>query len=253
MAKVSWIILTFDRAEIVRQAIGHCLDNSGAPEAIGEIVWIDNGSSDGVRDVMRSFEPEISVLYSENTGVARGYNTGLGLAREEYVVITGCDCLMPDNWLKIMLEYVTKIPETGIASIYTKHWTYKQERLRKQFGIDHSYALPIVHAMPIERRIFRRELLKEIGYFPETLGKYGWDDLCWARRAEQVCDDKGLLYYVIPELIAIHLGTEGIAAADGKDDSSYHAMKRQEVQNPEKQIEMARLKELGWPRFTPFP
>ncbi len=251
--KCSWIILTFNRAEIVREAIGHCLDNSGAPEAITQLVWVDNGSTDGVRDVMRGFEPDVSVLYSENKGVARGYNTGMGLATEEFVVVTGCDFRMPDNWLKTMLDYVTQIPETGMACIYSQHWTYKHERLRKQYGVDNSYALPIVHAMPIERHIYRRELLSAFGYYPETFGMYGFDDVARAYRIEKVCDELGLLYYVIPDLVAEHLGTEGLNAADGKDDLAYHAMKRKEATDPAKRAELARLKELGWPKFSPFP
>ncbi len=251
--KVSWVILTYNRAEIVRQAIGHCLDNSGAPEAINQIVWVDNGSTDGVREVMASFEPEISVLNSENLGVAKGYNQGLGLATEEYIIVTGCDFLMPDNWLRTFLEYVTKIPETGMACMYSKHWTYCHDRLRKSYGVQMVNGLPIVHAMPLERHIMRRSLLADFGYFPETFGMYGFDDVARAHRIEQVCDEKGLLYYCIPDCVPVHLGTEGLKQHDGKDSAEYHAMKRKEATDPAKHAELNRLRDLGWPRFSPFP
>jgi GT2 family glycosyltransferase len=253
VASISWVILTYNRGEIVKEALSHCFDYSGAPEAIEEVVWVDNGSTDKVcREFMRTLEPEVSVLLSDNLGVARGYNIGMGLATKDYIVITGCDMKMPANWLRTMLDYVERVPETGVASVYSIHWTARPERLRKGFGIKEINGMPLVHAMPIERRIFRRELLADFGYFPETLGLYGYDDLCWAYRTERICDQKGLLYYVIPDLVAEHLGTEGINAADGKDSSQYHAFKQKEVRDPRKREEMDRLKELGWPRFSPF-
>lgn len=256
MSSVSWIILTHNRAETVNRAIRHCMANSGAEW--DEIVWIDNGSAPGeygnmARVLAPLSDSTVHVRYETNRGVARGYNTGMGLATCDYIVITGCDMLMPDGWLKTFKEYVTKIPETGVACIYSSHWTARPARLRTNWGIQHAgLALPIVHAMPIERRIFKRSFLADFGYFPESFGLYGFDDLAWAARVEKVCTEKGLLTYVIPDMVAEHLGDEGIEAHAGRDSKEYHAMKRREVEDPAKRAELNRLRSLGWPRFSPF-
>jgi GT2 family glycosyltransferase len=252
MTTVSWIILTHNRPEIVRKALEHNAGNAG--DDWDELVWVDNGSSlQNLVSMQNSLfdYADIQVQNRENMGVARGYNQGLGLATKDYVLITGCDMLMPNNWLRTFKDYVEKIPETGVACIYSSHWTEKPERIR-QFGIDESRGLPIVHAMPIERRIFKRSLLADFGYFPETFGLYGYDDLAWAYTAERVCMEKCLISYVIPGFVAQHLGTEGFANYDGKDDHAYHEMKRKEVMDPEKRAELARLRGLRWPRFSPF-
>jgi GT2 family glycosyltransferase len=248
MSTISWVILTFNRREIVTKAISRCMQNAGA--AWDELIWVDNGSTDGMEKSLFDFEPTVSVLNAKNQGVARGYNVGMGLATKDYIVLTGCDMLMPDGWLKLMKSYVEEIPHTGVASIYSK--TLDQARERIQGGARVVNGLPLVPALPIERRIFKRSLLAEFGYFPETFGLYGYDDLAWAARANKVAEEKGLLNYVIPNVMAEHLGTEGIEVHDGKDDATYHAFKKDQVSSPDKTLELNRLRTLGWPKFSPF-
>lgn len=251
MTTVSWLLLTFNRGQTVRKSVTHNFDNAGcAPD---ELIWVDNGSTDIItREFMLSLDPEVSILNNENLGVAKGYNRGMALATMDYIVITGSDMLMPDNWLSTFKDYVTKIPNTGVACIYSHHWTSKKERIREPYGRQVYNGLEYVPAMPIERRIFKRSLLADFGYFPESFGLYSYDDLAWAYRAEKVCQEKGLLHYVIPDLVAEHMGTEGVAKYDGKDDVEYHLMKKREAADPAKKAELQRLKGLGWPKFTPF-
>lgn len=247
---VSWVILTFNRGAMVKQAIEHCMANAG--DTWEELVWVDNGSTDGLQfNIRDKFNPDVLVLNAANRGVARGYNQAMGLASKDYILITGCDMLMPDNWLKTFKEYVRRIPNTGVACMYSKEMDAVPERLR---GSPQTFnGLPIVHAMPIERRIFKRTLLKNFGYFPETFGLYGYDDMAWAYRAESTCREEGWPCYMIPNQVAVHLGTEGINPADGKDDIEYHAFKRREALDPAKQAELRRLRAEGFPRFSPYP
>lgn len=252
-ATCSWIILTHNRAETVNRAMRHCMANAGAEW--DELVWVDNGSDPEQYTEIACGplgDASTRVRHAINRGVARGYNTGMGLATKDYIVITGCDMLMPDNWLKTFKEYVTRIPETGVACIYSSPWSLKHERLRLPYGVQEKNDLCYVPAMPIERRIFRRELLRDFGYLPESFGLYGFDDLAWAARVESVCMEKNLLCYVIPGMVAQHLGDEGIEEHTGRDGQEYHAMKRREVEDPAKLVELERLKGLAWPRFSPF-
>ncbi len=252
---VSWVILTYNRAEMVDRALTHCMDNAG--DKWDELIWVDNGSSFKDWSYLNAvLDPDISIRNKTNLGVAKGYNRGLGLATKDYIVLTGCDMLLPDNWLATFKRYVTEIPQTGVACIYSKPLSECPDRMRKSYAGVWSYdsfnGLPIAHAMPIERRIFRRSLLSEIGYFPEDFGLYGYDDVAWSFRAEKVCDQMGLLYYVIPDMQSIHLGTEGASEYDGKEDAEYHRMKRKEADDQRKMLTLARRKAQGWPKFTPF-
>lgn len=253
--KVSWLVLTYNRAEKVQRAITHNMRTAG--RKWHELVWVDNGSIDGVRSVMQAAKPDVSVLHATNLGVAAGYNRAMALATGTHMVITGCDMLMPECWLDTMCRYFEAIPETGVACMYSGPLSWVPERARKGGGDgkwlrEERGGLPIVHAMPIGRRMFSRELLRSTGYLREDFGLYGWEDCEWGHRAERVCDEKKLLYYVIPDQIAEHLGTEGVIGFDGKDEREYHAFKQAETKDPKKQEVMSRCRAQNWPYYTPY-
>lgn len=242
---VSWIFLTYNRAEIVRQSLEHNMATAGAKW--DELVWCDNGSTDQVRDVVMP-HATTAILNKENLGVAKGYNRAMGLATGDYIVITGCDTLMPKNWLATFLEHMEN-SEAGVVCVYTRPREQVQERY--QWAAITYDGRVYQEVWPLERRIFRRPLLSQVGYFPEDLGLYGYDDICWAKRALKVCAAQGQACYVLPEL-AVHLGTEGVSTHDGKDARAYHEFKRREVDAPHKAKVLAARELLGWPRFSPF-
>lgn len=252
--KISWVVLTYNRADFVKQAMSHNFKNMGGYHDV-ELIWVDNGSTDGVHAVMRDFNPSISVLHRENLGVAKGYNRGFALATGDYIVVTGCDMLMSPRWLDTFVQYVEKIPTTGIACMYHRRLHEVPERMRKgnAWKKEKRAGLDIIHAMPIERRIFKRDLLGKIGFLREDFGLYGWEDVEWGYRAERVCDELGLLYYVIPDMHPYHLGTEGMNAHDGNDDKEYHAFKQREARDIKKLELMEQCRAKNWPYYNPFP
>jgi GT2 family glycosyltransferase len=251
--KISLVVLTHNRARMVDLALTHSLSNAG--RKVDELVWVDNGSTDGeregVRGVMRAFMPAVSILHRENLGVAKGYNRGMAMTTGDYVAIIGCDMLMPEGWLETWERYLRAIPETGVACIYSKPFKACPERL---MGPPETVnGLPTQMALPIDRRIFPRATLRQVGYFREDMGLYGWEDVEWGHRAFIRCTNLGRRCYAIPDLVAEHLGTEGISAYDGKDDAAYHAMKAAAVRDPEALRVMENARISGYPYVNPFP
>lgn len=249
---VSWVILTHNRAEIVERSFFHNSFNARYPAR--EVIWCDNGSNADQRKQLEFtfYHVATKILNSDNLGAAKGYNRAMGLATSDYIVITGCDMLMPEGWLRTFMDYVTRIQNTGMAVMYSRPLAKCPERLRGPRQTING--LDIIPAFPVERRIFRRELLADFGYFPETFGLYGFDDLALAHRIEQVCKEKGLLSYLIPDQIPIHLDGEGVDTPKYGDstEDKYHQMKHKEATDPAKRAEFARLRALNFPRFTPF-
>lgn len=247
--KISLIILTYNRAETVARAMKHNLECAGRP--IDELVWVDNGSHDGVREVMMGFNPDVAVLNKTNLGVAHGYNRGYALATGDYVVITGCDMLMPENWLVTMVEHIEKIPNTGVACMYSQPISKVPERIRGEEQVING--LRVRPALPFGRRILRRDLLTEkIGFLRQDFGLYGWEDVEWGERALRACAREGLLCYAIPDQVAEHLGTEGVRMHDGKDPADYHAFKQAEVRDPHKMVVMEKARSAGYPYYNPY-
>lgn len=241
---ISLVLLTMNRSSVVQRSLSHNLSNAG--HTIDEIVHVDNGSTDNVREVVKAFHPSCCVYFKENKGVAVGYNAGMLMARGDYILITGCDRFMPDGWLETLMQYQAMYG--GIGCIYSKPIESVPER--RWAKTSHRYAkLDFIDAMPMEARIFSRLYLKKFGYFREDFGLYGHEDLEWAERFKirRLTESS----YIIPGLIAKHEGSEGINEWDGIDEKEYHAMKRREALDPKKQEKLNWCREIGFPLYFP--
>jgi GT2 family glycosyltransferase len=242
---ISLVVLTYNRARTVERAMTHNLAKAGHP--IDELIWVDNGSRDGVREVMQQFKPDVTVLHKTNLGVAKGYNHGFVLATHNWIALTGCDMLMPENWLFKMVHYTNVIPETDVVCMYSGPFSWMTERLRGP--MQERGGLQYQPAMPLGRRLMRREVLKKAGYFREDFGLYGWEDVEWADR----CLHRGLFCYVIPGEIAEHLSTEGVAMEEGHDPKEYFDFKKREaLLTPEKRAVMDKCRAGGFPFYSPY-
>jgi GT2 family glycosyltransferase len=249
--KVSWVLLTLNRQEMVKKAFIHNKTNAGYP--IHEVVWCDNGSTDNVRDFMlNEARPDVCILNKNNLGVSPGYNRVMALASGTHIVITGCDMMMPTDWLRIFVSYFNNVPKTGIACMYSGPFSWVKERLRGPETGEVINDHRIVRAMPIGRRMFSKWLLGKIGYLREDFGLYGWEDVEWGYRAERVCKELGLNYYAIPNSIADHLGTEGNSKYDTKDDKEYWAFKQNQVQDQKKKELLNWCQKNNYPYYNPY-
>jgi len=246
--KISWVILTYNRASAVERSV--LWNRQRAAHRWHELVWCDNGSTDGVRETMRRHLPDVAILNETNRGVAIGYNQALALARGTHVVLTGCDVLLPENWLAQMVRAFEILPDAGCVMIYCEPIEKTPERIRgpKQV-VD---GLTVQEAMPISRRMISTDLLREIGFLHEGFSPYGWEDVVWAERAEKVMKEKGLKSYALVDLVGVHLGTEGNVGFDHKDEHAYWEWKKANVKDPKKLELMEQLRAQGLPKFNPF-
>ncbi len=240
MISVSLVILTWNRLESVRRSLTANLKSAGYP--IREIIHVDNGSESGFADWFQAeFKPAIQVRHATNLGVSKGYNRGFLLATSSHIVITGCDRVMPDNWLLEMVQAAHVIPETAVISVYTdEHPT----RCRAPITLN---GLEVVPALPFEARFHSREFLLDVGFFREDFGLYGYEDCEWSDRAERVAREQGRVSYILP-----HIG-DAIELPDddfGSDmpGAAYDAFKVKENDQRDKML----LKEMCWALDNPY-
>lgn len=238
--KISLIILTFNRMETAIRSLAHNLHSAGG--TISELIHVDNGSNpdDAVR-FSRIFKPDVQILNKQNLGVAKGYNRGLLLATGEYVVILGCDRLMPENWLRTFLDAFNRVPQTGVVSLYSNPHA---ERFRGDEKLING--LRIQPAFAAEARMHSREFLIEAGLFREDFGLYGFEDVEWCERAERTALKLGKINYVIPSMPhATHLGYT-------VDSQEYLDFKKEENDQTWKPGYCRFLWQLGSPYYQPY-
>lgn len=256
MATVSLFCLTWNRVELLKKTLPVTLEQAGY--AWDELIWVDNGS-DAIEHyqmnlLMNGLPITARCFFDHNTGMPRGYNTCMSLCRSDYVVFLGPDMILPQDWLKTFMDYVTKIPETGMASMYNVPIEFMPERYRGSKEIEMKNGLPILKAMPMDICIFKRDLFSKVGYYREDFGLYAWADVEWVLRCERVMNELGILYYVIPGIYNTHFGSEGSGLyKDGFGDSpEYWKWKKEQSDLPSNHALMEKCRQENYQYYSPF-
>lgn len=81
----------------------------------GEIIVVDNASSDGSKEMMQAIFPEVSYLYLEqNTGFPKGNNIGVEKAKGKYICILNPDTIVSEDTFEILLNEYHHLENPGI-------------------------------------------------------------------------------------------------------------------------------------------
>jgi glycosyltransferase involved in cell wall biosynthesis len=92
-----------------------------------EVVVIDDGSTDETQDVLAAFDdPRLQVVRIPNSGVAVARNTGLQMARGEYIAQLDAD----DRWRPTMLEKTVAVldGEPEVCAVFTDFIRFDETR-----------------------------------------------------------------------------------------------------------------------------
>lgn len=184
------------------------------------IVVVDNGSSDGVADVVEARWPSITVVRNAtNTGFTGGHNIGIAAALRsspDYVLLLNQDAVMMDGCLARMIALAESDPRIGLVSPMI-YYADQPERAQYRGSWLDETALAIVSDRDLDatkRRdadpgttmclwgtalLIRRALIDAIGVLDGRLFAY-WEDSDYGARAaaagfrSRMCFDAGLLH-----------------------------------------------------------
>jgi GT2 family glycosyltransferase len=188
-ARVSLVVALFNQVELTRVF----LDSLRATTEPFQLVVIDNGSTDGTRELFARFPYPFPLTYEQgsNDSVIASLNRAWRLARTEFLCLVHNDTQMitPD-WLERLLRPFAE-PTVGMTGLFGA----KRLRRRATFAgrtIVHSLAEGPTVRVPWEEvavvdsvcLCLPRELMERVGGLDETLGfQHGYDkDLSLAVR-----------------------------------------------------------------------
>ena len=225
--KVSVIIVSYNVKYFIDQCIASIKQSDC--DFNFEIIVVDNLSTDGSQEFIRSKYPDIELIANqENVGFSKANNQGVAIAKGEYVLILNPDTLLSTNTLSSCVEFVETKEDVGIVGVrmYDGSGVYLPESKRgfptpfvsfcKIFGLSHffpksrafnQYYLGFLDAdvnqeidiltgafMFLEKKVFL-----SVGGFDEDYFMYG-EDIDLSYRVQQ----SGLKNYYVKDTSIIH-------------------------------------------------
>lgn len=111
---ISVIIITLNRAELIRETLDSLTRQTRQPD---EVIVVDNGSTDGTREVVSSFDGKLHIRYilEEARGIPYARNTGVRNATGDIIAFIDDDCIAVENWLKYVEIPFIRDPNIGVV------------------------------------------------------------------------------------------------------------------------------------------
>jgi len=114
--------------------VGSCIESIlGQSEQDIEVVVVDNGSSDGSADMVRTDYPGVHVIASTNRGFAAGNNLGIAHSHSRYLLLLNPDTEIVDDALAVLLDYMDAHPKVGAAGPQLRYPDGSLQSSRRRF------------------------------------------------------------------------------------------------------------------------
>ena len=110
---VSVIIPTYNGAKFIDDAVRSALSQT-YPNV--EVIVVDDGSSDGTKEVLSPYGSKIKYIYQENKGVSAARNNGIRNASGEFVAFLDSDDAWLPEKIELQVAEMLKSPQCGLVS-----------------------------------------------------------------------------------------------------------------------------------------
>jgi GT2 family glycosyltransferase len=170
MVMVSVIIPTYNRAALVPEAVSSVLRQQFAGQ---EIIVVDDGSDDDTRQQLLPVLSRIHYVRQEHAGVSTARNTGIGLARGEWLAFLDSDDLWQPDKLPRQMEYLAKHPDLRICQtqeIWMRNGLRWNPKNYHQKPSGHCFDALLERCLVSPSAVvLHRSLMEEVGGFDEDL------------------------------------------------------------------------------------
>lgn len=111
----SVVLCAYDKIDYTELALSSLLEHTDFSTGKIELILVDNGSSDGTRDLFRAVKGARVVELSRNTGPLGGFAAGVLVARGEYVACVANDVVVTPRWLDQLLACARSDPRIAMV------------------------------------------------------------------------------------------------------------------------------------------
>lgn len=197
---ITVIIPTYNRASWIEGALQSIQKQRFAPY---EIIVVDDGSTDESAEILKKY-PEIRIIRKLNGGVSSARNSGLLVAKGEWVAFMDIDDRWEADKLAAQVAYIKQHPE--VKAVYGKErWFMHDKELTvpKRYALQESVSFEALLEYTFigpSSVMLKKSLIDSVGLFDETLA--ACEDFDYWLRVARHCD----FYGVDSSIIHKHAG-----------------------------------------------
>ncbi len=168
--KISVVIPTYNRFNSIGRALDSILDQTYKPH---EIIIVDDGSTDGTRELIRDHYPSIKYFYQSRSGVSKARNKGIVESKAKWIAFLDSDDQWQPNKLEEQKNNLRQNP-TILVSHTNEIWIRNGVRVnqmkkhQKYGGYIFDKCLDFCRMSPSSIMI-HRQVFEDIGNFDEDL------------------------------------------------------------------------------------
>jgi glycosyltransferase involved in cell wall biosynthesis len=212
---VSVIICTYDRAEMLRQALESVIFLETDGDFYYEIIIVDNGSTDAtqtvVQEIIKKSSVPIKCIFEPTHGISQARNRGIKEAKGEWIAFFDDDQLAEHNWLRELFTFANKKGAHCVGG--SRELCLSSEELSglspitrmilgETFGQNEPGRCQRKSYPSCGNVLIRRDVFDMVGQFDETLLR-GGEDTDFFRRVrmahlETWYTPKALVHHMVP-------------------------------------------------------
>ena len=168
--KISVIIPTFDRLDLLKRAIDSVLNQSIKPY---DIIVVDDGSTDGTSDMIQQKYRSIKLIQQKNSGVSAARNNGIKNAQGNWIALLDSDDEWKENKLEEQINKLIDNPKFNFChtnEIWIRNGIRinQKKRHKKYGGFIFDKCLDICRISP-SSVLFNKNILNHVGWFDDKL------------------------------------------------------------------------------------
>ena len=214
---ISVVVCTYNRADLVRQALQSLREQTADP-ATFEVIVVDNVSTDRTAAVVHALIErgwaQLSYVYEPEQGLSVARNTGMRRARGTYVAYIDDDARAAPDWIESVARCARERSPDGIGGPIMPYYVTE----RPDWFLDRYQVRPITgqsrylvygESFCGSNMAFRKKVLEDLNGFSARYGmrgdRLGWGeetDLCrryfkYTARPTFYCSQDAIVYHLV--------------------------------------------------------
>jgi glycosyltransferase involved in cell wall biosynthesis len=207
---ISIIIPSYNPGKYISEAIESILNQTLQP---AEVIVVSDGSNEESVNIMRSYQPGVTVIYQEHRGAAAARNEGINSSSGEFLAFLDADDYWSLSKLELQIAWLENHPEYDM--VFGNVEQFISPELPEESTQNLRQELVRMPGLSAGTLLIRRDTFMKVGLFNESF-ELG-DFIDWFSRATHL----GLKHYIFQDVMLyrrIHLNNLGLKRRDRMKD-----------------------------------